>query len=354
MPWADDDDMDKIRTVEKYSDWVAGYIAYPTQTGIPDSTITGVLVEHYFAGGDGSEDYPFLVHNPMALRCVGHWKFYDQGYYFLQIDDIDMGTNSDFFPIGSTGADNEFATSGTPGFKGHYNGDGYRISNLTFIPSSGEDYGGVFGFLDSGTIQNMVVEAANIKGSLDYAGALVGKISGDGAIIQNCRVIRPDVQSSNSGSAIGGVVGSVEAATTIEATSVEGASLEGSARYAGAVAGKITAMATIQDCRVTGSTVKSTNSGYFGGVVGNISAAATVRRCLVINTTVYSNGNGYVGGVVGYMSAGEVTQCGVGYVKLQSNITGGIGFIVGEKSGGSASDNTRGVACQKNGAWDLN
>ena len=89
------------------------------------------------------------------------------GNYILG-QDIDLaGTNWD--PIGGwISYDNN-----TP-FTGTFDGNGYKIKNMT-INRPTEDYIGLFGYVERGTIINLGIEGGTINGN-NYVGGMVGYI----------------------------------------------------------------------------------------------------------------------------------------------------------------------------------
>ena len=64
-------------------------------------------------------------------------------------------------PIGNT----------TKPFKGHFEGWGHKITNLSITGSS--DYAGLFGYIDGGSVRDVGVESGSIKGG-NYVGGICG------------------------------------------------------------------------------------------------------------------------------------------------------------------------------------
>lgn len=102
------------------------------------------------------------------------------GIYFLQTADIDLSTFGNFTPIGLPSAP----------FQGSYDGDGYRISNMTrnatITASSGETYHGLFGYIYGASLANIVVDgsvkivstSSTSSGIRAYCGGVVGRANG--------------------------------------------------------------------------------------------------------------------------------------------------------------------------------
>jgi uncharacterized repeat protein (TIGR02543 family) len=109
-----------------------------------DINAKAILDNSPFAGGDGSEMYPYEVSTVQQLQAVRNHS----DKHFIQINDIDASETENwnngqgFIPIGD-----ELIP-----FSGHYYGSGYTIENL-FIDYS--DEGGLFGYITmSGIVQN--------------------------------------------------------------------------------------------------------------------------------------------------------------------------------------------------------
>jgi len=100
-----------------------------------------------FGGGSGTKDDPFLVSSPKHLANVANYP----EAFFLQKNDIDMSSCFDFTPIGSK----------TAPFSGEYNGNGFKIKNLTIVnPDINEP--ALFG-TNTGKITNVHLKNGYIK-----------------------------------------------------------------------------------------------------------------------------------------------------------------------------------------------
>lgn len=151
-----------------------------------------------FAGGDGTSGDPYQVETAEHLNNVRNQLH----AYFIQTENIDLSDFNNWEPIGNE--ENKF--------RGHYDGGGKTISNLT-IDRPGQDYVGLFGhfgvssentFEDHANIKRVVLNDVNIIGKF-YVGSLVGKVTGGpNTIIENNYVINGDVKGN---SFTGGLVG---------------------------------------------------------------------------------------------------------------------------------------------------
>jgi len=110
-----------------------------------------------------------------------------KGLTFKLTADIDLSVIANWTPIGATG---------TP-FKGTFDGQGYKISNLTI--TSNNDKCGLFVNVLDGTIKNVNLVNANISGNRNVGGI----VSNNNGTIENCAV-----EGTISGySYVGGIVG---------------------------------------------------------------------------------------------------------------------------------------------------
>lgn len=112
------------------------------QTPVWDGTVSSA-----FAGGDGSEENPYLVQTPAELaylaKEVGEGKNYAEQYIRLEAD-LDLNA-LDWMPIGK---------SPEVAFTGYFDGNGKTIANLKVATS--EMYGGLFGVVQAGgTVCNL-------------------------------------------------------------------------------------------------------------------------------------------------------------------------------------------------------
>ena len=131
------------------------------------------------------------------------------GKAFKQTQDIDMGSISNFTPIGSQ--PNNY--NPTP-FSGTYDGQGHAITGLTVNTSS--PYAGLFGYMQDGSVRNLTMVNPNVTSNDNsngskYAGGIVGDIQN--STIENCKVINPTLKTNsgngnnNKGAICGGITG---------------------------------------------------------------------------------------------------------------------------------------------------
>ena len=164
------------------------------------------------------------------------------GMSFLQTDNFtfeDSGSGGNFTPIGNE----------TNRFKGTYDGGGHTIRG---IRTTSDNYRGIFGYVDGGTIRNLALSDSSITG-WDYVGGIVGK--NEGGTIQNCRV---DSTVSIPGKANGGIHGGI-------------AGYNSNGHIIGCLSGAVI--------------IHANNSGRHGGLVGGF-GGGTLKDCLYIGSSV--------------------------------------------------------------------
>ena len=187
----------------------------------------------------------------------------------------------------------------TEPFKGTFDGKGYTITRLT-IPTSDNEYMGLIGILDGGTVKNVKFAGVSVNGK-DDVGTAVGRII-NGGIVSGVQVLDGTVRGAKR---VGGVVGSIKASGTVsDCTNV--ATVTGSVYNVGGIVGAAYYTETgkqmyITDCKNNGA-VTSNGMGA-GGIVGL--SAANVSG----NTNTAPVKGTEVGGIVGEQkSYGSVTN----------------------------------------------
>lgn len=174
---------------------------------------------------------------------------------------IDL-TGIDWEPIGQTGATT---------FNGVFDGQNYTIFNLSVDSENetGANYAsGLFGWVEShtanhGHIKNVKIENATIKGH-HCCGALVGYITQETALVENCHVTNANVSCTYankdaSGDKAGALIGNATVATPVKNCTATESTIS-AARDAGQLigAGK---EANVTECTATNVTVKNNNTG---------------------------------------------------------------------------------------------
>jgi hypothetical protein len=138
------------------------------------------------AGQNGSAEHPYEiadVDDLQALQLALDVTNIYNACCFVQTADIDMSSAGAFAGIGTynTAGGGNPATGGVS-FCGTYDGQGCKISNVTFTD---RDYAGIFNQVNGGTVQNLTVENVTFVGTgSKYCGAIIGN-AGNGATLKN-------------------------------------------------------------------------------------------------------------------------------------------------------------------------
>ena len=224
-----------------------------------------------------------------ALRdAVNSGTSYQYQNIYLTAD-LDLN-NEAWTPIGNA----------TKSFKGNFEGGGHKISNLKVEGSN--DYAGLFGYIDRGSVRDVGVEGSGVAGGL-YVGGICGYLKSG------------EISSCYSNIAVSGT------------------------QYVGGLCGY--SEGKIENCwhqgNVTASGASDVNAG---GLVGDVNGGS-LQRCFVINTaiTVYDvNNNSYFGFIVGQCGSTEfLDSCryDMGTVSIP-DFTLGKDVAIGSEKGGAS------------------
>ena len=136
-------------------------------------------------------------------------------------------------------------------FKGHFEGWGHKITNLTVNTGTG-DYAGLFGHINGGSVRDLGVEGTTISGG-NYVGGICGKFTAG------------EINSCYSSIAVSGT------------------------QYVGGLCGL--SGGKLENCWHEGDvTTSATEQVCAGGLVGCCESGADLLRCYVINTKITVDG----------------------------------------------------------------
>ena len=218
--------------------------------------------------GFGIKTNPYLIRNVNDLKLlaekVNSGEAYE-GKHFKQTADIDLN-NEPWTPIGTVINNGKDAKP----FKGTFDGDGYKITNLKVTGNSNN--AGLFGYTQDATIKNCNV-TGEVKGFNDVGG-IVGNADGKTQIL-SCS-FRGDVTGEDS--YIGGIAGSARG--TIK-NCYALADVTARIEIAGGIAGYAYHV-TIENCYYSGN-VPAGNSA--GGIAGFVSGS-TIKNCVSLAKSV--------------------------------------------------------------------
>jgi hypothetical protein len=299
--------------------------------------------------GSGTQEDPYLVTSKADMKQIaegcntasyGDADPYD-GKYFKMTNDIDMEHDTEFFGIGIA----PFSVSNSTRwcFKGTFDGDGHKISNLqingtTFSEdgtaqkagaNASRKYVGLFGVLTGGTVKNLTLdETCHIDG-YSYVGGITGSLGANSAII-NCHVAAEVVGYE-------GYVAGIAAMTNNVTAYIDKCEFSGTVKscyqYVGGIAGY--GKAPISNCINTGdiigesfnASVQAGKQRYVGGIIGYADAGFSCTNCF--NAGSISATYEAAGGIIGYLYIGSspsvVKNCvNIGYVTSGNERTGQI------------------------------
>ena len=310
-----------------------------------DTTIYRVLNE--YGGGAGTRENPYIISYYDQLIRLAEQK---ASGYFKQTADIKFPTNIERKPIDTKKVSRGYTDKSYDFFV--YDGQEFSIKNL-----SGE--GGLFGTIAGSTIENVVIDGANIKaGEYENIGILCNDVtsysfkSQDGeascsmgnSVIRYCTVKNSKIESEkavnvgglvgyggnisycraeqvsiNGGDSVGGIVGN---ACIVKGSLASGIATSGKIKSAGGIAG--TAYGTeifdngdksyksggsIIGCGVRTFTATAENSG---GIVGTATAdtgSAYIKSCYVANVYLNGRNNGGIAGADGEYGGHRIAYC---------------------------------------------
>lgn len=256
--------------------------------------MSNVVYPQYFGGGVGTRYAPWEIETAEHLDNVR--RFTDEEHsdkYFIQTADIDLGTAP-----WNTGEGWEPIGDNNDRFRGTYNGDNFKIQNLTIDRTS--NYQGLFGYTENSTIKNVILEDVDIDGRL-YAGGISGWI-------RFCSL--SDIQ----------VIGSVSGTA-----------------HVGAIAGRSWS-GSVANSYSAGEVTATNASSSVGGILGyQGGTGATVRNCYSVADVTGNRSR--IGGIIGSSWTGNVINCfATGMISATDDQQTDIGGLVGHTSTGQVFD----------------
>lgn len=214
-------------------------------------------------------------------------------------DTINWNEGAGFQPIGKI-------REGSP-FTGTFNGNGFIISGLYIYRPEYYDWScGLFGDIDSATIQKVILHGANITGEGEighHVGSLIGRASNESTIIQ-CGSTGYVGTVGGSG---GGLIGVLSESSISECYSeCEVESISGS--LGGLIANAYRSQ--VSNCYATGNPTGWATYYHYGGLVG-INQGTDVIKCYATGNIYVAN---YAGGLIGkittdYSYTSEIYNC---------------------------------------------
>lgn len=291
--------------------------------------------------GDGTLNNPIQIHNLNDLKYLSETQS-EWNNNFVLTGDIDASPTSEWKDISTDIEAKGFSPIGTKSFSfgGNFDGNNHAIKNL-YIKRYDNDYVGLFGYAENGSIFDLSLLNANISGN-KFVGALTGYIASNitncfstgiitgkhvygyaGGLFgfsYNCIIANSSSEATVStvtnqaGGFIGGVGVFSETTNCFAIGIVSGHAYIGG--FAGVNSGKITR------CYATGGA--SGNSDYIGGLTG--SNCAIIKENYTLGKV---EGKGRIGGISGdnYSGVHTIQNC---FSRCLLTGEQGVGGIVGE------------------------
>jgi hypothetical protein len=347
---------------------------------INDSSSWSGNISTAYAGGDGTQVLPYLIHSGEDLAYLAQQanlaKSNTLGKYFKINADIDLRYKK-FVPIGSLAQP----------FAGCLDGDNHKIDGLYIFESVNENQG-LFGCIQGvstsvpAVVKNLTLSSGyvsatrsvgafvgrasyvkllncknrvSVTGNISYVGGIVGLLGGV-CIIDSCSN-SGRVYADYSGSLVGGIFGNSYVSSTATDYSFvrycNNTAQISAVSYVGGLGGTNAGNLTIKECYNTGNvTISGTGAG---GIVGYGYGLLNILNCyntgVIKQTANYTTGTIYAGGILGFPGANvaskyfkTITNCyNIGAV-ITYNSTGVKEAIAGSLSGGSLAGGSGTVA----------
>lgn len=248
----------------------AGTIDGNTLTMPADDVTVSAAIDAIPWSGSGSKDDPYIIMYRSQLDLLaerinaGGGNDYYHKYIKLGADIVYDGTENNYTPIGNN--------SGTYSFIGTFDGDGHTVSGINI--NRGNDYQGLFGYVDGGTVKNVTLANSTITAN-DRVGGIAGYNHGT---VQNCRVESTVTINAYADNTInhGGIVGYCE-------------------------------YGTVDGC-ISSATISPNgkNKCYNFAAIAGYNNSGTIRNCLAIGATASSKSDR--GAIVGLNNYGTLTN----------------------------------------------
>ncbi|GHT14892.1 hypothetical protein AGMMS4956_13660 [Bacteroidia bacterium] len=292
-------------------DTVRGTVTVITADINRNITMYETLVPADFAAGDGSSANPYQITSAAELASV---KFHPSSSFVL-MNDINLERVDWSF--------NALGDILSP-FRGTFNGNGHTIENSSL--TSINPWLGFFGYIEGGTVKNLYLKNATVRGT-NFVGGLVGQM--DGGTILNCAV---SGTVAGTGSNIGGIVGRILADNNNPVTiqncwSNTNVSTSGTAyTFAGigGIVGQCEDKAAVRNCFFTGSVTAGARGAGAIGYNGNGTITApenTFTGLVVANATITKGGGGaeHFGRIIGTFQGAAST--------IDNNLANDVTFV---------------------------
>lgn len=229
-----------------------------------------------------STSNPYLIGDQHQMQAIA---LSSTKQYYKLVDNIDM-TSVSWTPWNKASGYNDCVD---------FNGNAKSISHLNYP---------LFYVLKASTVKNLTFKDATIS-ITGRGGTLAQFIQGTGTEVTNVDVDNVSVTAEQY---TGGLIGRINSGSGVVA-------------------------ATISNCDLTNTTVSSGGNTHTGGIVGSVEYATTINDCS-FSGDVTATAKQYVGGIVGYITEGTISKCC--YISGTVSGDSYLGGLVGVKLGTTA------------------
>ena len=317
-----------------------------------------------FAGGDGTEEHPYVITTPEGLAAV---RDNLSAHYRLNAD-IDL-SGADWTPIGAfTPEGNSDAERKIPvkenAFTGVFDGGSHTVSNVLIHESDG-DAVGLFACIRDAHIYNLTVDGASVDGHT-LTGAVVGYAYNSRLTAVSLTGANAIVGYENTGEGaenIGGVIGGATNSLIDSCSAKANVVLPDQSGLAGILCGGLETTSVVNGY-ATGTLKAGEDCHGIGGIAGSCVASEEITNCRVENVRITTGASAsFVAGLAGGVSAmdgqgGTVvaafSRCSAEGVEIQtgenSAVAGGVvGGDFDSVTDGDAPDNFTLTNCTLSG-----
>ncbi|APH38565.1 GLUG motif-containing protein [Methanohalophilus halophilus] len=309
---------DEMKNISTFSAWDINAIDNYLNDGYPflawqddRDDYVWLISKPLFCEGDGTVDEPYLICDAYQLNNTR----YNLSAHYRLGNDIDLtsyNTGKGWQPIGTPYFE----------FNGTFDGQDYTISNLT-INRSNEDFVGLFGCVENGTIKNVVLDNVNVTGS-NWVAAVAGAQTVRTSATSPETIENVTVSGNVAGQGyVGGIVGMLQNERILN--SVSHVEVTGEYHNIGGLVGQ-SVNSTVQNSRATGDVI-APGASRVGGLIGSNSAEHLSRTVRESYATGNVTGYNYVGGLIGKNRDDPVIGShATGDVRGYSHVGGLVGY----------------------------
>ena len=272
--------------------------------------------------GSGTTDDPYIIIYPSQLDLLAqrvnsgmgddHAADGYGGRHFKLGADIEYTHNTAWNDAASTEENFTRIGNNSKPFKGTFDGDGHTISGIRIYKVGTNDadgYQGLFGYIQSAKVENIILADARITG-YDDDGGIVGY--NNGCTVENCHVLSTVTVHAIQNNAFyhGGIVGRNSYGTVTGCTSAAAITFadgKSGCNHYGGIAGYNSG--TVKDCLYLGTTLNGTKR--VGAIVGNSNSDGTVTNSYYTDPAITGKDNSgaaldHAASALGYNDGGTV------------------------------------------------